>query len=350
LVVLGGLILGLQYYINKGEKTAVPQPQPGPVDQVGVALPPAATGYLPPEAAYNTVAGSSNDLSVPTAQSTYQGACPGGSLAGIHAAHGKTWGYSVPKSNIAFDVKDNEPMYKFMGAYVECLAAARADISLCEAVPTTPTVSVTGKLNSPAFDCRTRTAKIMFDAYLLGKTTEFSVCEASRIFWDEATREKISLPDYCQAASKGAQSAREFVAKAEPEYPAEDANKVYPISKAECGGDPKCVFNFTIYSAIKSGNAAACPPAPAGTPCAAFITRSADSCESIVKDMSKTYCAAVERVQKRSGGFIGMSKDEMQARIAQVKLEKAAEELRKKEEEKTQQEINKKVKKLLGKE
>ncbi|MEI7529975.1 MAG: hypothetical protein WCK76_13650, partial [Elusimicrobiota bacterium] len=88
LVILGGLVLGLQHYINKGEKAAVVQPQPAPADQIGVTLPPAATGYAPPESSYNTSAGNYNDFAVPAAQSSYKGTCPGSSLAEILAAHG----------------------------------------------------------------------------------------------------------------------------------------------------------------------------------------------------------------------------------------------------------------------
>ena len=45
-----------------------------------------------------------------------------------------------------------------------------------------------------------------------------------------------------------------------------------------------------------------------------------------------------------------MSKNEMEGQIAQVKAQKAADELRKKEDEKLLIEINKKAKKILGKE
>ena len=278
LVILGGLILGLQYYINRAEKTTGMLPRSGQADQVGVALPPAATDYVMPEYSGNNAAlgtGNYESLSVPTAQSAYQGTCPDSSLAGILAAHGKTWGYFAPKSNLILEVKDSELLYKSVNAYVECLAAARSDIGLCE---TLPAKYATAGLNNsalpvknrpesnPALDCRIRTSKLMFDAYLLGKTTEFSVCEASRIFWDEPSREKIPLQAYCQAASKGVESAREFIIKAEPEYPSDAVKKVYPVSKADCAGDPKFLFNFSLYSAIKSGKASACPPAPAGAP------------------------------------------------------------------------------------
>jgi len=349
LVVLGGLLLGLQYFIRKGEKKIVMQPMPVSTEQpLGVALPPATTGYnTTPELAYNAGAGDYNNLVLPNVPSTYKGACSGGSLTDIVSSHGEVWGYFTPKSFISFEFKENETMYNFIGDYVGCLAAARSDVSLCE---TLPAEGVGIDLNfSPSFYCRSRSGQIMFYAYLLGKNKDYSVCQASLFDVTPDNLAKITVSDYCQAASKGIESVKEYMTKAMPEY-AKEIKRAYPVSNSDCSGDATCFSGFRSYNAIKSGDASICPPSPGGASCAAFITRSAAPCEPIIKDMSKVYCGYVERLKKKTGGYIGMSSEAMQADIAQKKLQKDRESLQKKEAEKGMSEVNKKVKKILGKE
>ena len=352
LVILGGLIVGLQYYINKGEKAKGLQTPSGPGDSVGVALPPAATGYVPPESSYNTAAGNYNDLSVPAAQSAYKGACPGGSLAEILAAHGKIWGYFVPKANIAFEWKDNETIYKFLGDYAGCVATARADISVCDTLP--------GELNSDMAkipldsslyaQCREKSGTWLGYSYLAGKIKGRDSCNAALAGIPQRKLARFSLPDLCEAAAKGPDAARELLLKAMTKEKHRKAIKMrLPGSKASCAGNADCLNRFNLYNVVKDGKISACPRADAAY-CEAVITRASTPCETIVRDMSKAYCASVERIKKKSGGFIGMSKDEVQLEIKQQNAQKAAAELQKKEEEKTLIETNKKVKKILGKE
>jgi hypothetical protein len=353
LVILGGLLLGLQHYINKGEKTqSVMQSQPGQANQVGVALPPDATGYVPAESSYNTAAGNYNDLSVPASQSGYKGACPGSSLAEILAAHGKIWGYFTPKSSIAFEFKDNEVIYKFLGDYAGCVATARDDISVCDTLP--------GELNTEMAkipldgslytQCRKKAGTWLFYSYLAGKIKGRDSCNAALAGIRPHVVARVSLPDLCEAAAKGPDAAREFLLKAMPkEKHRKTIMRKLPESKASCAGNADCLNRFNLYSIVKDGKVSACPRADAAY-CEAVINRASTPCEAIVKDMSKAYCASVERIKKKSGGFIGVSKDEMQTQIAQIKTQKAAAELQKKEEEKILTETNKKAKKILGKE
>ncbi|OGS07507.1 MAG: hypothetical protein A2270_09585 [Elusimicrobia bacterium RIFOXYA12_FULL_51_18] len=352
LVVLGGLLLGLQYFINKGEKKLVMQSGPTSTGQpLGVALPPATTGYIVSELSNNAGAevgaGDYNNLVLPNVPTAYKGACPGGSLADIVSSHGKIWGYFVPKSVIAFGFKENETIYNFIGDYVGCVAAARSDVSLCEILPAEAEGLI---LNvSPAFYCRSRSTPVMFYGYLLGKNKDYSVCQASLFDVDPGNMAKIAIPDYCQAASKGIVSVREYMTKVMPEY-TKEIKSAYPLSKADCSGDGTCLSGFMSYAAIKRGDASICPPAPGGASCAAFITKSLVPCEPVVKDMSKAYCGYVERLKKRTGGYIGVTSEAMQADMAQKNIEKERANLQKKEAEKEMLDVNKNVKKILGKE
>ena len=74
------------------------------------------------------------------------------------------------------------------------------------------------------------------------------------------------------------------------------------------------------------------------------------SCEPVIKAMSGFYCAAVERAKKKGGGYMGMAKAEVDAAVAQKKIEANETERRRKEAQKEEAEINKKIKKLTGKE
>lgn len=352
LVILGGLILALQYRINKSEKTVVVPPQPVPADQVGVALPSAATGYQPAGPSNTAAARNYSSISVPTAQSAYPGACPDASLAGILAAHGTNWGHSVPKENVALEFKENEMLYDFLGDYAACVAVARADIGVCDTLPGEPDTEGVKDLREMSLyaRCRKKTGGMMSYAYWAGKVSGTGLCNALLAGIPSKMAEKVSHPDFCAAAAKSQAAARDFMYNSLPDKKQQDKiRRALPDSNEPCDGKADCLQRRILYKAIKDGKASACPRAHSPH-CEATISRATLPCEAIVKDMSKAYCEAVERIKKKSGGFIGVSRDEMQSRIAQLKARKASEELQKKEDEKLLIEINKKAKKILGKE
>jgi len=351
LVLLGGLLLSLQYFINKGEKKGAVRTGT-PTEELGVALPPASTGFVMPEATYTEGAGDYNNLVVPKLLTQYKGACAGGSLDEILLAHNKLWGYFVPKANAAFEFKESETMYGFMKDYTACVAAARADVTLCDTLPAeinTDLVKIPRDLGLRR-QCRRLATPTLFAGHLLGKANDASICQATLDDLQPQALARINVTDYCQASDKGLTSFRAYLFKVMPDpSAAKEINRSIPSSKSDCSGDASCLSRGLTYEAIKSGDASACPAANQA-PCAGFITKSAFACEAVIKDMSKAYCASVERIKKKSGGYVGLSKEEMMADIEQIKLKKAEEDRQKKEAEKLLQEVNKKAKKILGKE
>ncbi len=402
LVVLGGLMLALQYMMNKKPAGTAGTTATGQTDPDGVPLPAGATGYTMPEIPF---APPTNDLSdpsklnIPVIASDYKGACEGGALTDMIATHNKYWGRLAKET--PFVPNDTKRMYGFAADYVACVAVARDNAVICDTLPPEPPQKGTPKPGTAAgaqtkpappergsiktrardglrYNCRKRVNPILFFAYMAGKSKNPDSCNAMLAGWKPPTLAMISATDFCSAASKGMEAVNEYMQKIMSEKKKkvkkdERSKQRYTASESSCNGNKECINGAKLYNAIKSGNAAQCPPAqqrqpppgekqsgsppqpPATAPsggdimCQAAITRSALACEPIIKSMSGFYCEAIARTKKKTGGFIGMSKSEIEDAIARRKIEQVEEAKQKKEFDKMGVDINKKVKKLLGK-
>jgi len=116
----------------------------------------------------------------------------------------------------------------------------------------------------------------------------------------------------------------------------------FPEKAADCRKDQDCMSRYSTYAALKSGNGAACPK---GTDahCKALIERSVEPCDKVLQDMSQFYCATVAKVKKATGGYIGLSKDELKLELAKLKAQKTEADDMKKEQNKIMEEVNKRV-------
>lgn len=406
LVILGGLLLALQYLMNKKAGPGLPAANT-PVDSNGVPLPAGATNYLaniPYAPPINDLSDPSK-LNIPMIPTTYKGACEGGALTDMIGTHNKYWG-RLAKDN-PFSPNDTRRMYAFVGDYVGCVAVARDNATLCDTLPPDPPQKGTPRLGARAdspqpappdrgnlkvrsegglrFNCRKRVNPILFIAFMAGKSKSSDSCSAILSGWKPPTLAKISITDFCAAAEKGIDAVTEYMQKTIVKKKKKDSKKParsgtrFASSESACGGNKECIASAKLYNAIRSGNAAQCPPAkqreqptdreggrqgglpapperPSGEKdssdvmCTAAISRSPMSCEPIIKAMSGFYCAAVVKAKKKGGGYMGMTKAEVDAAVAQKKNEAEETERRRKEAQKEEAEINKKVKKLLGKE
>ena len=351
LVFLGGLLLVLQYFAGKREKSVIVPSGSAQTEPLGVALPPSSTEYaatdMAPMPEYAGGASDYSRLNLPQVQSNYKGACQGGSLEEMRQTHGRYWGYFA--KDTPFNFNETQKMYDLMAGYTGCVAAARQSISLCEALPgELPAGEIKVDISfTPRYKCREQVFNALFGAYMAGKVKDPVFCQGAVSFWKPENAAMISVPDFCKAAADGMDSAYSFLARYMPPSYKSQGKKFMPTSKSSCGGDAACLAIFQTYNAIQNGDAAACPRSDGY--CEAIITRAPASCENIVREMSGNYCSYMTRVKKVAGGYIGMSPEAIKADIAQQALLKKEADQQKKDNEKIQAELNKQVKKMLGK-
>lgn len=353
IVSLAAALLIMQYVL---EKRKGPAQEGGPPTQaveqpVGVSLPEGATAYaarqaenLIPQAGEG--AGYGGGITLPI-QSAYKGACQGGSLGEMMATHDKYWGFFA--RNTAFNQEETQKMYSFLSDYAGCHASARADVSLCDSLPG-PAEKGGYKVTldkTPAYACRKKTVIMLFEAYMAGSISGESYCRLEMSGWPREDLDKIPAPDFCAAAAKGPGPAAAFLVKIFPAN-AKEIRESFPTKEADCGGTASCLARLGLYKSFKSGRAKDCPGEYAAS-CQAQADRSTAPCDKVLWDMSQFYCASVSRVKKATGGYIGMSKEEIAADIEKTKAARAEADNMKKEQEKLQAEVNKRVKKILKK-
>lgn len=105
---------------------------------------------------------------------------------------------------------------------------------------------------------------------------------------------------------------------------------------------------FYANAVTKAGSAEGCP-ADYGALCSAFVSRSEASCSALLAKLGSSYCACLADAQKRAGGYAGYSPEELQAAFKRDEAVKAAEERLRLENAKITEEINQRVRKLMGK-
>lgn len=358
IAVLAAILLVMQYLIEKKKVAMIGSGQQAGSgeQQLGVALPDSATTYAGvavdnyvPEyvggAAYGAIV-------MPMIQSSYKGACEGSSLQDMLATHGRYWGYLA--RNAAFNQSETQKMYDQLADYTACQAAARPDIGLCDALPSE--VEQSGhKVDvriTPGYRCRNRMINLLFEAYRAGNISGDSYCRLGVGTFNKEDLEKFSVPEFCSVLPKGQEALEDFLLKAfavdTPEARAR-VRKEYPVKEGDCAKDKECLAKYGIYSAVKKGQPEACPN-DYQSQCRALAERSTVPCDKVLRDMSQFYCEAVARVKKVSGGFIGLSREEVKVELDRLKAIRTTEEAARKEQQRVTEEINKNVRKVLKKE
>lgn len=140
------------------------------------------------------------------------------------------------------------------------------------------------------------------------------------------------------------------LARGDPSFcnylPGESSGGRVSISRAGSPND-NCMGYYLSIS-TRSGPAENCPEDYRGL-CSAFISRSEASCSALLAQVGTSYCASLARAQKRAGGYAGYSPEELRALFKKQEEDKAALERMRLENEKTTEEINKRVRKMMGK-
>jgi hypothetical protein len=356
IAVLAAILLVMQYIIEKKKVAVIEGGQPaGSAEQLGVALPESATTYIG-SAADNYVpdyvgGAPYGSIVMPTIQSTYKGACEASSLQDMLATHDKYWGFLA--RDAAFNQGETQKMYDLLADYTACQAAARTDASLCDSLPSDvqqDNAKVDVRI-TPNYRCRTKTVSLFFEAYRAGNISGDSYCRMGVSTFDKQDLERFSVPEFCSVLPKGQEVIEGFLLKAfavdTPEAKAR-VRAAFPVKEGDCAKDRECLSKYELYNAVKKGRPEACPNDYVQQ-CRALAERSAVPCEKTLQEMSKFYCAAVARVKKVSGGYIGLSKDEAKVELDKLKAQRAEADEIKKQQQKVMEEVNKQVRETLKK-
>ncbi len=359
-------MVGLKYFAAKNQ-VGMPQPATQPqAEQQGVALPPGSTDYIPPSPMPTSAqaTGSFEQLALPAAALDLKGACEGGSPKEIMENHGKTWGYFTGR-NLAIEPIKTQDIYNHIWDYYACTAASRQDSSICSELPG-ENVKDVAKFGVPSFEnpkvdskigafmtpmdlCRKKTVLFLFKAYAAGKAKDQRNCLD---FVSEQPSEGqpplfANPAEFCTAVSKGFDSAFSYIKKKMPQaYP--PAERLMAITADVCGSDAACLADHDLWTGLFTGNPAKCPDAYKPN-CAALLQNSPGPCAPILADMSQKYCAYRKEQMKKSGGFFGVTPEEVKESLAEAARKKAEEERLRKQEETTTKQVNEKVRKLMGK-
>lgn len=354
IVVLAAALLILQYAAEKKKNPTQPAGTsvPSAEQPEGVALPAEAGKQAAVQAVDGFVPqGGGGALSLPFVQTSYVGACQGGSLKEMLETHGRYWGTFA--KDTPFNPAETKKMYEYLEDFVTCQAAARTDVSLCDSLPGPDEkdgIKVTLD-SSPSFVCRKKIVTLLFEAYQAGNVKGDAYCRLAMSSWDPADLARFSVPDLCEALAKGPENAAPYMEKVYSPIPQNGLDKLameFPVKESDCKRDQDCLTKFRLYSAVKKGRPSDCP-SEYRAQCQALTERSAVPCDKTLQDMSKFYCTSVERVKKTTVGYIGMSKEAIAEDIKKAKAAKLEAENMRKEQDRLQGEINKQVKEALKK-
>lgn len=118
--------------------------------------------------------------------------------------------------------------------------------------------------------------------------------------------------------------------------------------KVDLPSSPNYKCREYYRKAAEAGSAGDCPEDYRGL-CSAFLSRTEESCSAILAKLGASYCVYLAKAQKRAGGYAGFSPEELKAEFERQEEEKAAAEEQRQEKERATEEINKRVRKLMGK-
>lgn len=320
--------------LDRKSPGADPASRPGLAEPLGVQLPAASPGasVAPP---------------IPDSESV----CKGGSLAEILASHGRIWGRD-PRDGVYFQLQQNRELYTLMVRYFACRAAAFSDIRNCDSLPDEYRQGASKYSTSLRHKCVEDSDMVPFAGFMAGTSKSDAAC---RRFMGGEFMEglKISPDAFCSAAAKGMDGVCSSI---QAQLPSDgDCYSSFPRNTADCKGKEKCLEKFRLYKALKESKVTDIP-AVYREIYSASTTRNPEICEQLARELSSLYC----KYLKAAGAEAGMRDEERKRKTEQAKEQakeqtKAKEqeaqrrEAQHKEQEAQQAEINKRIRKLLGK-
>lgn len=335
IIALMALILGLQYAEKKRTAaTAVTgrTQQGGPV---GVDLP--------------SDSGPDGTFVDPGSYDPDKSACEGGSVGAILGAYNTTWGPKSGGQPYSLKTAATEKLQKGLADYFYCRAFAARDAASCENLNNLP--------SDKRRDCRLDLGELFSVVYAAGKLDDNSFCVA-RLKESEADFPFLAGRDHaalCAAAARGCEG-----------LPADEKKQcltLFPRSKEDCAGArASCLEYYGLYRAIKSGDPADCPSSHSDS-CRPFVARSEAECSPLALKVSRYYCAELQKARDASPAAMLIRQEEARRKEAEreaAKQEAAARlaaeheaarqaELERVEREKLLEQINKEIRKSMGK-
>ena len=261
--------------------------------------------------------------------------CPAGkSLNDILSSHGKDWGYSAFGPGV-LSQKENEALYGLLEKYFSCLAAAYGNVEICNYLPGMQS-TLDKYYGTPHYRCLDRVTKVLFYAYATGRLASDLPCR--KFFEGDNLTGADVPPEFCREAALGFAHVCNHPKAGNKKA---KCNEAFPSSRSYCK-TPLCLESFKLYSALKDGNMNGCPEKHL-TECGAFFVRSPSFCSSILQNAGGVYCrglAAHEHERRKSPPTETLKKREAERIAAEQK----------KEEQKSLEETNRKIKKVLNRE
>ncbi len=273
-----------------------------------------------------------------------RGSCSGGSVNDILSSHGRIWGYAA--STRAFSPQETEAVYRLLTSYFSCVGLAKKTPAYCDYLP-----AESGDKDfavplpkSPNYKCRAAYLDVAFPGFTAGRGAG---PDCLAFYGDNfgGSRSNIRSGDFCRAAAKGLENLcgelSGFISKADTQ----NCRRVFPARQRDCGDSPGCFYRVGIYEALKSGSAEACPEDyRAG--CGAYLASSTETCQGALDALGAAYCGYLAGAQKAYDNMAGYTPEEAQeALAAKAEMERRAVQQKKQDEE-----INRRVRKMLGKE
>ena len=345
LVVLMGLILTLQWLNKKNEVKLIGMPASQPAPMVETP----AKSSLP--AGYMAAMPTRQPLAQVPEPDGSKGSCAGGTLNDILAAHGYTWGYL---SGVVFEQRENEDLTVALERYFACQVVSLESPGACGNLSSNEAPWRVRNSPRPATEgCLEHADPVLFAAFMAGKHSDPSSCERSLRRVKSFPLE--SLDKICQKFSQGQEN---FCARGNGEMD-KKCRGAYPAKESDCAGSKKslCLDRYLLYTAMKAGDSSICPSEYRAS-CEAFLSKKPSNCSGLAMKASSLYCSSLKNLKKKE--------DDKNNEVIRQEAEKQRQELKKqqqetekrdrelnierKAEEKTLQETNKNLRKLMGRE
>lgn len=205
------------------------------------------------------------------------GACTG-ETSQILAEHGTVWGY-----NSAVMVGDlTHSIYDKLVDYYTCAGLAQRNGDACNALPYFVDLKQGyDDEETPRSQCRTNLVKLL---YLTGKENA-AFCKANLHIVDMTGEVFCSnMKDMAEVCGKGAKLLKENSVPPE-------CYRSFPRTAADCGANAKCRRTAKLYGAIRNNSGEGLSPYERAS-FTAYQTKTTNSCQVILKDLSATYCKA----------------------------------------------------------
>ena len=250
----------------------------------------------------------------------------GKSLNDILSSHGKIWGNATFGPDV-FTKEENDVIYGLLGQFFSCSAVAYGDLHMCNYLP--------GVLNkkdryfgSPHCKCIDPSNRVLFFAYAAGRFNLNGEGVCQQYLKGDSVEGARVPPEFCREVSKGFS----YICDMAPARDRSRCREAFPADSRSCRTQD-CLDNNRLYLALRDNNIAACPEKYM-TECGVFSTKSASVCQLILDKIAGVFAQTIATHEQN----------------ASPEKKKRLEEARKKEEQKILEDVNKKARKVLGKE